>query len=62
MSAYTSLHTANATPHWIWVTIYDLGKTSHLDYGWVEPNKVRDWASGNYCWGSFYYVRAEYKY
>jgi hypothetical protein len=61
MSAHTSLYTANATPHWIWITIYDLAKTTHLDYGWVQPNSVRGWASGNYCWGSFYYVRAEVK-
>jgi hypothetical protein len=45
--------------HSVWVTIYDLGKTTHLDYGCVAPNNHRDWRSGNYLWGSFYYVRGE---
>src|SRR5262245_22757852 len=61
MSAYASLYTANGTPNWIWVTIYDVGKTTHLDYGWVQPGQVRGWTSGNYLWGSFYKVRAEVK-
>jgi hypothetical protein len=45
----------------IWVTIYDLGKTQHLDYGCVGPATFRRWQSGNYLYGSFYYVRAEIK-
>lgn len=61
MSAYASIYTANATKNWIWVTIYDLGKTTHLDYGWVEPGTVREWQSGNYLYGSFYYARGEVK-
>lgn len=61
MSAYSSMYTANATKNWIWVTIYDLGKTTHLDYGWVEPGVVREWQAGNYLYGSFYHVRAEVK-
>src|SRR5262249_20732330 len=61
MSAFASLYTANTTPNWIWITIYDLAKTTHLDYGWVQPGTVREWTSGNYLWGSFYYVRAEVK-
>jgi hypothetical protein len=46
----------------IWVTIYDLGKTSHLDWGCVDStNDSRMWMSGTYLYGSFYYVRAEVK-
>jgi hypothetical protein len=45
----------------IWITIYDLGKTQHLDYGCVNPGDFRKWQSGNYLYGSFYYVRAEVK-
>ena len=61
MSAYSALYTANPTKNWIWVTIYDLGKTTHLDYGWVDPGTVREWQSGHYLYGSFYYVRGEVK-
>ncbi len=61
MSAYSKIYTLNATPNWVWITIYDIGETTHLDYGWVGPNAGREWASGNYCWGSFYKVRAEVK-
>ncbi len=45
----------------IWITIYDLGKTQHLDYGCVGPATFRRWQSGNYFYGSFFYVRAEIK-
>jgi hypothetical protein len=45
----------------IWVTIYDLGKTRHLDYGCVAPNSDRWWESESYAYGSFYYIRAEVK-
>jgi hypothetical protein len=45
----------------IWITIYDLAKTRHLDYGCVDANAYRYWKSGNYLYGSFYYVRAEVK-
>ena len=45
----------------IWITIYDLGKTQHLDYGCVSPNTQRSWQSGTYLYGSFYYVRGEVK-
>jgi hypothetical protein len=45
----------------MWITIYDLGKTRHLDYGCVNAGSLRDWRSGNYLYGSFYYVRAEVK-
>jgi hypothetical protein len=45
----------------IWITIYDLGKTQHLDYGCVNPGDFRKWQSGNYLYGSYYYVRAEVK-
>jgi hypothetical protein len=44
----------------IWITIYDLGKTSHLDWGCVDAtNNSRMWMSGAYLYGSFYYVRGE---
>jgi hypothetical protein len=45
----------------IWITIYDVGKTRHLDYGCVDVGDKRSWAAGNYLYGSFYYVRAEVK-
>jgi hypothetical protein len=45
----------------IWITIYDLGKTSHLDWGCVSSAAERDWRSGTYLYGSFYHVRAEVK-
>ena len=46
----------------IWITIYDLGKTSHLDWGCVDAtNNSRMWMSGAYLYGSFDYVRGEVK-
>jgi hypothetical protein len=46
----------------VWVTIYDLGKTRHLDYGCVaKGGGVRTWTSGGYAFGSFYYIRGEVK-
>lgn len=53
--------TMNPTGHWVWVTIYDLAKTQHLDWGWVAPHTLREWTSGNYACGSFYHVRYEVK-
>jgi hypothetical protein len=53
--------TMNPTSHWVWITIYDLAKTQHLDYGWVAPHNLRAWRSGNYACGSFYHVRYEVK-
>ena len=44
-----------------WVTIYDLGKTTHLDYGCVRGGDFRTWAAGNYLFASYYYVRGEVK-
>jgi hypothetical protein len=56
------LMTYNSYPNRsMWVTIYDLGKTRHLDYGCVEAKSQRSWESGNYAYGSFYYIRAEVK-
>ena len=45
----------------VWVTIYDLGKTRHLDYGCVSKLSDRSWRSGGYTWGAYYYVRGEVK-
>lgn len=59
MSAYATITTYNPTDYGVWVTIYDLGKTQHLDYGDVGTQGQRDWRSGNYCYGSFYHVRYE---
>ena len=53
--------TTNTYSNSIWITIYDLGKTTHLDYGCVNPNSYREWQSGTYLYGSFYYVRGEVK-
>ncbi len=55
-----TIHTNNKyNDKWLWVTIYDLGKLRHLDYGCVNPGTTRSWKSGNYAFGSFYYVRGE---
>jgi hypothetical protein len=61
MSLFSTVYTVNATDKRVWVTIYDVGKTQHLDYGWVEPGSYRAWTSGNYACGSFYHVRGEVK-
>ena len=45
----------------VWITIYDLLKTQHLDYGCVAKSSVRTWTSGPYAYGSFYYIRGEVK-
>jgi hypothetical protein len=57
----STVRTVNLTSSKVWVTIYDLGKTRHLDYGWVDACSYRDWRSGNYACGSYYYVRGEVK-
>jgi hypothetical protein len=65
--AAASSHAATATlvtvnTYWnksVWITIYDLAKTTHLDYGCVPANGSRDWRSGRYLFGSFYYIRGE---
>jgi hypothetical protein len=55
--------TLNPTDHWAWITIYDLGKTIHMDYGYVAPHSARSWTGGAsplpYACGSFYHVRYE---
>ena len=61
LGAMATVTTGNTYNKNIWITIYDLGKTRHLDYGCVTANGTRDWRSGNYLYGSFYYVRAEVK-
>jgi hypothetical protein len=61
MTGCDSVVTYNLTKKWIWVTIYDLAKTQHLDYGWVAPNNSRAWQSGRYSCLAYYYVRAEVK-
>jgi hypothetical protein len=57
----STIVTLNPTGHWVWITIYDLAKTQHLDYGWVGPHDFREWKSGGYACGSFYHVRYEVK-
>jgi hypothetical protein len=56
-----SIISQNSTNHSAWITVYDLAKTQHLDYGLVCAVRQRRWTSGTYSWGSFYYVRAEVK-
>ncbi len=54
--------TYNYHPYAMWVTIYDVTKTRHLDYGCVPAGEApRHWKAGQYLWGSIYYVRAEVK-
>jgi hypothetical protein len=59
--ACSPLRTINATGSKIWVTVYDLAKLRHLDYGWVDACTVREWRSGTYTCGAYYHVRAEVK-
>jgi hypothetical protein len=61
MAFFATVYTVNATDKRVWVTIYDVAKTQHLDYGWMEPGSSRAWTSGNYACGSFYHVRGEVK-
>ena len=62
-----TLVTANLTDHWMWVTVYDLAKLQHLDWGWVAPHNLRAWHAGgaptpqSYMCGSYYHVRAQVK-
>jgi hypothetical protein len=44
----------------IWITIYDLFKLWHLDYGCVGSAAAGSWQGGHYG-ASIYYVRAEVK-
>jgi hypothetical protein len=61
-SAKLTLYTENGYPgKAVWITVYDLGKLRHLDWGCVAINGKRGWASGNYAYGSFYYIRGEVK-
>jgi hypothetical protein len=62
-----TIWTFNMTDHWMWVTIYDLAKLQHLDWGWVAPHNTRPWHAGgaptpqSYMCGSYYHVRAQVK-
>jgi len=57
--------TLNSTQYWVWITIYDLGKLIHLDYGPQAPHSVRTWTGGAaglpYACGSYYHVRYQVK-
>ena len=56
------IYTYNKTDRAVWVTIYDLGKLRHLDYGCMKKGGgTRTWTSGGYAFGSYYYVRGEMK-
>ena len=56
----TSYGTVNKfKDRYVWITIYDLGKTQHHDYGCVDPQKAREWTSGNYSKMGVYHIRAE---
>jgi hypothetical protein len=59
--------TLNQTDHWVWATIYSLGKVFKYDWGWVAPHNFRAWHAGgaptpmSYMCGSYYEVRYEIK-
>lgn len=61
------IYTYNATDHWIWVTLYDTAKVTHMDWGWVGPHSDRAWSGGggppgsSYMCGIVYFARAEVK-
>lgn len=56
-----TIYTYNTTPNNVWITIYDLAKTKHLDWGNMDPQGSREWTSGNYSQGAYYHVRGEVK-
>ena len=55
------IETVNGTKYWMWVTVYNLGKTIQHDYGAVNAGENRTWGRCCYAAGSYYYVRAEIK-
>jgi len=55
------IRTYNKTPYKAWITIYDIGKTRHMDYGMLDPGTARHWDNCCYVLGSYYHVRAEVK-
>ncbi len=55
------IETVNGTKYWMWVTVYNLGKTIQHDYGAVDAGANRTWGRCCYSAGSYYYVRAEIK-
>ena len=55
------IETVNGTKYWMWVTVYNLGKTIQHDYGAVDAGSNRTWGRCCYAAGSYYYVRAEVK-
>jgi hypothetical protein len=71
LSYFGAMVTLNLTPYRIWITIYDLGKTTHLDYGYLEAATTvetyttlfyyRIWRSGHYVPPGVYHVRGEVK-
>ena len=36
---------------YLWITIYDTGKSRQLDHGCVDPNTEREWTNGQYGLG-----------
>jgi hypothetical protein len=38
-----SLKITNTLDKWMWITVYDLTRTRHLDYGWITPGTMREW-------------------
>lgn len=57
-----TISTYHIYPYAMWVTIYDLGKTTQLDSGCVHGGEfggVRRWKSGRYLWNALYHVRGE---
>ena len=62
LTFFSSISTGNGyRDKAVWVTIYDLGKTRHLDYGCMKPGETRHWGEGSsrYVTGSYYYIRGE---
>jgi hypothetical protein len=58
-----ALHVQNNTAFYVWITVYDLGHTTHYDYGELPPATEWTLTDGpcfaGYDWGSFYHVRAQ---
>jgi hypothetical protein len=60
-SIFGCVNTMSIIPNRVWVTIYEVDKIHEKDWGWMEPGKERNWCSGNYLYGSWYWVRGEVK-
>jgi len=55
------IKTVNKTSYSAWITVYDAGKTRHIDYGTLDAYGSRVWTGCCYIPQFPYHVRAEVK-